>query len=85
MGYDCLLIPAPTNLAIAGGYGGFCGGVGLVTSDGAKPLNDAGATLKTVCCKLLSSTDHKMRNRFPNSIKISKILDKIVTKLSSCL
>jgi len=50
VGYDCLLIPSPTNLAIAGGFGAFCGGVGLVTADGAKPLNDA-TTLKTVCSK----------------------------------
>ena len=63
VGYDCLLIPAPTNLAIAGGFGGFCGGLGLVTEDGAMPLNDA-TKLKTVCCKLLSSTDYKMRNKF---------------------
>ena len=72
MGYDCLLIPAPTNLAIAGGFGGFCGGLGLVTEDGAMPLNDA-TKLKTVCCKLLSSTDCKMGNKFPKSIKIDTL------------
>ena len=72
MGYDCLLVPSPTNLAIAGGFGAFCGGVGLVTADGAKPLNDA-TTLKTVCCKLLSSTDCKIGKKIPKSIKIDTL------------